>query len=85
MTRSLKKHPFGSYYTATSDRKDKVRVHRRERHAVRQLLHIEPEQDLLPCSKEFGDAREFSKGKKVFVPALGWELSLTEVLRWFYK
>jgi hypothetical protein len=85
VTRSIKKRPFGSFYTATSDRKDKVRVHRRERRTVRQLLHLDLEHGLLPSSKAFGDGEDFSKGKKVFVPALGWDLSLREVLRWFRK
>ncbi len=52
---------------------------------MRQLLHLDAEHGLLPGRKEFGDGEDFSKGKKVFVPALRWDLSLREVLRWFHK
>ena len=70
MTRSRKKRPYVSYYTTKSDKPDKQRVHRQERRAVRQKLQSEPLRDLWPHRKDFGDADEFGKGRKVFVPGL---------------
>jgi hypothetical protein len=70
MARSAKKRPFASSYTAKSDKEDKRQVHRRERRAVRQLLHTDPERDLLPNTRDFGDSRDFSKGDKVYLPSL---------------
>ena len=88
MTRSMKKHPYGSYYTCESDRPFKQQIHRRERRRVRQLLHTDLSDEKLPHPKEFGDVEDFGKGRKVFVPKLqssGWDMSLRELLRWVRK
>jgi hypothetical protein len=70
MSRSSKKRPFASFTTTKSEKEDKRQVHRRERHAVRQKLHIDPMRDLLPNGKDFGDSREFGKDGKVYLPGL---------------
>jgi hypothetical protein len=77
MSHSRKQHPFAGLTTTTSEKPDKVIVHRRERHIVRQILHTDPLLDILPHSKDFGDSREFGKDGKVYVSKydhseLGW-------------
>lgn len=88
MTRSTKKHFFGSYYTCESDRKYKEQASRRERRKIRQLLTVGYTEDELPTTRQFGDGEDFGKGKKVHAPTLqrnGWDFSFRELLRWVRK
>jgi hypothetical protein len=72
MTRSFKKSPYVPIVTTETAKPEKVAIHRRERHAVRQMLHIDPYVDVLPESMEFGDARLFAKEFYCYVPNWGW-------------
>lgn len=82
MSRSLKKHPFASWGATTSEKPDKILVHRRERRIVRQMLHIDPLRDILPHSKDFGDSREFEKDGKVNVSK--YDQSEFSLYYWLY-
>jgi len=68
MAHSFKKHPIGSHYTTKSDRPWKLQAHRNERRTVRRLLRSDPFIELLPYEKQFGDAEDFGKGSKVYLP-----------------
>lgn len=70
MTRSYKKNPYIGF--ADSEKQDKTTAHRRERHHVKRILHINPLTDLLPHRKDFGDGDRFSKDGKFYLPAFGW-------------
>lgn len=68
MSYSRKKHPFVGLTTAQSERADKRLAHRRERHAIGQSVRSEPWIELLPHRKQFGDSRDFNKGRKRYLP-----------------
>ncbi|MDQ3703681.1 MAG: hypothetical protein M3437_00385 [Chloroflexota bacterium] len=70
MSRSAKKRPFASYNSTKSEKEDKQEIHRRERRAVRQMLHTDHTRDLLPVSRDFGDSRDFGKDGKFYLPGL---------------
>lgn len=64
MTRSRRKTPIDAITTAESDKFHKIRSHRAERRAVRQLLATDGEP---PHPKSYGDPWDGGKdGKKCF-------------------
>lgn len=83
MSYSRKKHPFLGRTTTRSERYDKRLAHRRERHAVRQRLHIDPLVEILPHRKQFGDQRDFGKDGKWYLPK--WAAHAPEYYQLFAK
>jgi hypothetical protein len=83
MTRSFRRHPFIGRGSG-SDKWNKVAAHREERHRVRQMLYIDPECEILPHRKDFGDIESFHKdGKTRFTRWLhyGWFDTFISALR----
>ncbi len=80
MARSFKKSPYASITTSETAKPEKIAIHRRERHSVRQILHSDPFADTFPLTKEFGDAILFGKEWVCYVPNFGWP-SLVRRLR----
>lgn len=75
MSHSRRKHPFCGYTTAESEKDDKRRYNRRYRRVCRQILHSNPEREILPVLKEVSDIWWMDKdGKGRFNPKLHPEL-----------
>lgn len=66
MSRSRKKTPITGVSTTASEKKEKEKLHRRERKRVRQVLAVEPEAEVLPDKRDFGDAESMGKDGKVY-------------------
>jgi hypothetical protein len=67
MSRSVKKNPICGTTTVRSEKVDKIAAHRRERHAVRDRLRVEPLTEVLPARREMSDVWTYSKDGKVFL------------------
>lgn len=55
MTRSFKKNPVIGHTTAETEKKFKQQEHQRERKRVNDALKVDPEKEVLPAPKEFGN------------------------------
>ena len=66
MSRSRKKTPITGRTTTASEKREKVKLHRRERKRVRQVMAVEPEAGVLPHRRDFGIAENMGKDGKVY-------------------
>ena len=69
MSRSRKKTPVAGMTTAVSEKQDKRLYNRRYRRVTKQMVHVEPERELLPHLREYSDPWGMDKdGKHRFDP-----------------
>lgn len=66
MSRSRKRTPITGITTASSEKRDKLAAHRRERRRVRTVLHATPSADVLPHRRELSDPWTYAKDGKVY-------------------
>lgn len=67
MARSRKQTPVSGNTCANSEKADKLAAHRRERRKVRQTLHVEPESEVLPLTREVSNVWAFAKDGKHYI------------------
>ncbi|MEO6528743.1 MAG: hypothetical protein ABIP93_19150 [Gemmatimonadaceae bacterium] len=67
MTRSRKKTPIRGVTSAASEKADKAVAHRKERKRVRTVLHVDPEPEVLPHTRELSDPWDMAKDGKVYL------------------
>lgn len=69
MSRSRRKTPVDGMTTARSEKQDKRLYNRRYRRVTKQMVHVEPERELLPHLREYSDPWGMDKdGKHRFDP-----------------
>lgn len=67
MSRSFRKTPICGNACASSEKDDKRRANRSLRHHVKQLLHVDPETEVLPTIDEISNLWDMAKdGKQWF-------------------
>jgi hypothetical protein len=67
MSRSRKKTPIIGNCGAESEKKDKKFAHRAERKRINEVLHEDPESEILPERREAYDNWNFSKDGKHYI------------------
>ena len=65
MSRSRRKHPICGITTAESEKDDKQSAHRRERRVIRTIVHVDPNVDLLPHTRELSNPWAMAKDGKM--------------------
>ena len=65
MSRSRRKHPFGGWAGASSEKRDKQRYNRRFRRVVKQTIQGNPNVEVLPLLREHSDPWDMAKDGKV--------------------
>ena len=65
MSRSYRKHDYIGH-GSSSEKYDKQLANRTLRHHVRQILHVDPEQEILPIMREVSNLWCMSKDGKIY-------------------
>jgi len=66
MSRSKRRTPISGIATARSEKQDKRLYNRRYRRACKQILHANPESEVLPHLREYSDPWAMDKDGKIW-------------------